>query len=56
MASCGERNGHKRPGRCPSSAWVTKNWGCGGSMRAEYYADLYRRYSTYLRNFGDKII
>ena len=25
--------------------------GCGGSMRPEYYADLYRRYSTYCRNY-----
>jgi alpha-N-arabinofuranosidase len=29
-----------------------ENWGCGGRMRPEYYADLYRRYATYLRNFG----
>ena len=28
-----------------------KSWGCGGSMRPEYYADLYRRYSTYCRNY-----
>jgi alpha-N-arabinofuranosidase len=25
-------------------------------MRAEYYADLYRRYATYVRNFGDNKI
>ena len=24
--------------------------GCGGNMRPEYYADNYRRYSTYMRN------
>jgi alpha-N-arabinofuranosidase len=29
-----------------------ENWGCGGNMRAEYYADLYRRYATYCRDFG----
>lgn len=28
-----------------------ESWGCGGSMRPEYYADLYRRYSTYCRNY-----
>jgi len=33
-----------------------ENWGCGGNMRPEYYADLYKRYATYIRNFGkDKI-
>ncbi len=30
-----------------------ENWGCGGGMRPEYYADLYRRYATYSRNYGD---
>ncbi|RXI96261.1 alpha-N-arabinofuranosidase [Anaerobacillus alkaliphilus] len=29
-----------------------ENWGCGGNMRPEYYADLYRRYQTYVRNYG----
>lgn len=31
-----------------------ENWGCGGNMRPEYYADLYRRYQTYVRQYGDK--
>jgi alpha-N-arabinofuranosidase len=30
-----------------------ENWGCGGNMTPEYYADLYRRYATYCRNYGD---
>ena len=30
-----------------------ENWGCGGNMRPEYYADLYRRYQTYVRNYGE---
>ena len=41
-------------------AWAVKyfgvgneNWGCGGMMRAEYYADEFRRYSCYCRNYGD---
>ena len=29
-----------------------ENWGCGGNMTPEYYADLYRRYATYCRNYG----
>jgi len=31
-----------------------ESWGCGGNMRPEYYADLYRRYQTYVRNYTDK--
>ena len=48
----------RRNGR--DTAWKIKyfgvgneNWGCGGNMRAEYYADQYRRYATYCRNYGD---
>ena len=30
-----------------------ENWGCGGNMRPEYYADEFRRYQTYCRNYGE---
>lgn len=30
-----------------------ENWGCGGHMSPEDYASEYRRFSTYLRDFGD---
>ena len=30
-----------------------ESWGCGGNMRPEYYADVYRRYQTYCRTYGD---
>ena len=40
------------------SAWHVKflgigneSWGCGGNMRPEYYADQYRRYQVYCRNY-----
>ena len=34
-----------------------ENWGCGGNMTPEYYADEYRRYATYIRNYnGNKRI
>ncbi len=29
-----------------------ENWGCGGHMRPEFYADQYRRFATYCRNYG----
>lgn len=28
-----------------------ENWGCGGNMTPEYYANLYRRYQTFVRNY-----
>ncbi|MGN1367959.1 MAG: alpha-N-arabinofuranosidase [Aristaeellaceae bacterium] len=30
-----------------------ESWGCGGNMRPEYYADEFRRFSTFCRNYGD---
>ncbi|MFX1456544.1 MAG: alpha-N-arabinofuranosidase [Promethearchaeota archaeon] len=33
-----------------------ENWGCGGNMTAEYYSDLFLRYSTYCKNLsGNKL-
>lgn len=29
-----------------------ESWGCGGNMTPEYYANEYRRYATYARNYG----
>ena len=31
-----------------------ENWGCGGRMTAEYYANEYRRYSLYCRSYEGK--
>lgn len=28
-----------------------ESWGCGGNMYPEYYADVFRRYNTYVRNY-----
>jgi len=33
-----------------------ESWGCGGNMTPEYYADLARRYGTFMKNFGDNKI
>lgn len=30
-----------------------ENWGCGGRMRADYYADLYKQYQHYVRKYGN---
>lgn len=30
-----------------------ESWGCGGSMTPEYYADVYKRFATFLRSFDD---
>lgn len=56
MANLRRKNGRDKPWRLPYFGVGNENWGCGGNMRPEYYADLYRRYQTYVRNFSDNTV
>jgi alpha-N-arabinofuranosidase len=49
LASERERNGRKDPWRLPYIGLGNELWGCGGNMRAEYAADVTRRYSTFVK-------
>ena len=42
-------NGYPEPYDVKFWGIGNENWGCGGHMRPEYYADLYRRFATYVR-------
>ncbi len=53
MTNLRKENGREQPWNLKYFAVGNENWGCGGQMRPEYYADEYRRYATYLRNFGE---
>ena len=46
-------NGRKDPWGVKFWGVGNENWGCGGNMRPEYYADEFRRYQTYCRNYGN---
>ncbi len=52
MADLRRRNGRDEPWRIRFWGVGNENWGCGGNMRPEYYADEYRRYATYCRNLS----
>ncbi len=45
-------NGSKEPFNVKYWCVGNESWGCGGNMRPENYADLYRQYQTYCRNYG----
>lgn len=47
-------NGREEPWKLKYFGVGNENWGCGGNMRPEYYADLYRRYSVFIRDYGDE--
>lgn len=53
MANQRRENGREEPWELKYWGVGNENWGCGGNMTAEYYADLYRRYATYCKNYGE---
>ncbi|MDR2129643.1 MAG: alpha-N-arabinofuranosidase [Odoribacteraceae bacterium] len=53
MAALRRANGREQPWKVRFWGVGNENWGCGGQMTPEYYADLYRRYAVYCRNYGD---
>jgi alpha-N-arabinofuranosidase len=42
-------NGRDKPWKLPYFGIGNELWGCGGNMRAEYAADLHRRYQTFIK-------
>ena len=52
MAELRKQNGREKPWKLKYLGVGNESWGCGGSFRPEYYADVYRRYQTYCRNFN----
>ena len=57
MADQRKANGHEAAWKLPFFGVGNESWGCGGNMTAEHYANEYRRYQTYVRNYrpGEKI-
>ena len=53
MADLRKKNGREKPWRLKYFGIGNENWGCGGRMRAEYYADEVTRYNLYARDYGD---
>ncbi len=53
MANLRRANGRDKPWRVPFLAVGNESWGCGGNMRAEFCADNFRRYNTFIKNYGD---
>lgn len=52
MAELRAQNGRKKPWKVKYLGVGNESWGCGGDMTAAYYADLYKRYALYARNYG----
>jgi alpha-N-arabinofuranosidase len=53
MTKLRKENGQEKPWKVKYFAIGNENWGCGGNMTDEYYANQMRQYSTYLGNYGE---
>ena len=53
LANLRRANGRDKPWNVRYIGVGNENWGCGGNMEPEYYSDLFRRYATFCRDFGD---
>jgi alpha-N-arabinofuranosidase len=53
MTELRKKNGREKSWGIKYWGVGNENWGCGGNMTADFYADQYRRYATFCRNYGD---
>jgi alpha-N-arabinofuranosidase len=51
MANLRRQNGREKAWRVPYFGIANEPWGCGGNMRPEYYADEFRKYNTFVKNY-----
>jgi alpha-L-arabinofuranosidase len=51
MSNLRKQNGREKPWNV--SLWGVGNeaWGCGGNMKPEYYANIYRQYATFMTDW-----
>lgn len=56
MANLRRAHGREKPWRLKYFGVGNESWGCGGNMRPEFYADNFRRYNTFVKNYsGQKV-
>lgn len=49
MSDLRKKNGREKPWNVKYWAVGNESWGCGGNMTADYYADLFKQFSTYMK-------
>ena len=52
MANLRRKNGREKPWDVKFLGIGNEAWGCGGNMTPDYYSSVFRRYSTYTRNYN----
>lgn len=52
LAELRQKNGQKEPWKVRYIGIGNENWGCGGSMNAGYYANEYKRYQQFCKEYS----
>ncbi|AXY72517.1 alpha-N-arabinofuranosidase [Paraflavitalea soli] len=53
MSNLRKQNGRDKPWNVKYWGVGNEAWGCGGNMRPDYYADIYRKYSTFMTGWSE---
>lgn len=53
LANLRRQNGREKSWPMPFWGIGNENWGCGGNMTPEFYADLYCQYQNFVRHYND---
>jgi alpha-L-arabinofuranosidase len=51
MANLRRAHGREKAWRVKYIGVGNETWGCGGNMRPEYYADVYKHFNTFIKNY-----
>jgi alpha-N-arabinofuranosidase len=47
------KNGREKPWKLKYVGVGNENWGCGGNMRPEFYADTYKQFVAFIKKYSD---
>ncbi len=53
MSNLRKQNGREKPWKVKFWGIGNEAWGCGGNMTAEYYANIYRQYATFMTGWDN---
>ena len=53
MTDLRKANGREKPWHAKIWGVGNEAWGCGGNMKPEYYANIYRQYVTFMTDWGN---
>lgn len=56
MTELRKKNGREKPWKVKYFGIGNETWGCGGNMTVEFYSNELRKYSNFVKNYGDNVL